>query len=190
MSTTKPKVITAKKLIELLSVDKENQNQAEIDKFYKKLKKEQEIDAEKRRKAMIKEAIKKAKEEEKEDIMKAEEEEKEAIKKAKEEEKEAINKAKEIRQENIIKAKEDKAKNIEKYKKIRVDEMRNKEAKFVKLSKYNIFFKNIQPLIMDMYPGIENRERMGKIGIEWRKHNAMIAKMNGKYGLMNAVSMD
>ena len=168
MSTTKPKVITAKKLIELLSVDKENQNQAEIDKFYKKLKKEQEIDAEKRRKAMIKEAIKKAKEEEKE----------------------AINKAKEIRQENIIKAKEDKVKNIEKYKKIRVDEMRNKEAKFVKLSKYNIFFKNIQPLIMDMYPGIENRERMGKIGIEWRKHNAMIAKMNGKYGLMNAVSMD
>ena len=41
-----------------------------------------------------------------------------------------------------------------------------------------------------MYPGIENSERMGKIAIEWRKHNAMIAKINEKYGLMNAVSMD
>jgi len=55
------------------------------------------------------------------------------------------------------------------------------EKRFVILSKYNIFFKNIQPSIMNMYPGIENRERMGKIGIEWRKHNAIIANIKAKY---------
>jgi len=55
------------------------------------------------------------------------------------------------------------------------------DKRFVILSKYNIFFKNIQPFIMDMYPGIKNKERMGKIGIEWRKHNVIIAKLKDKY---------
>jgi len=29
-----------------------------------------------------------------------------------------------------------------------------------------------------MYHGIENRERLGKICIEWVKHNAIIANLN------------
>jgi len=57
----------------------------------------------------------------------------------------------------------------------------NGDKRFVILSKYNIFFKNMQPFIMEMYPEIKNKERMVKIGIEWRKHNVIISKLKDKY---------
>jgi hypothetical protein len=58
---------------------------------------------------------------------------------------------------------------------------KEEQKRFVILSKYNIFFKNMQSVIMDMYPGIKNKERMGKIGIEWRKHKMIISNLNDKY---------
>ena len=102
-----------------------------------------------------------------------------SIKKVCQEKNEAIQKAKEVKKEAIRKAKEGEKEAIRKAKKAKSD--KNGEENFVKLSKYNIFVREYQKRIMDMYPGIENRERMGKIAIEWRKHNAIIANLKDKY---------
>jgi flagellar biosynthesis/type III secretory pathway protein FliH len=154
MSSEKPKCPTTEKLIKMILVDTVNRDIDGIDNIYKNWKKE---------KASV--SIKKVYQEKNEAIQKAKEVKKEAIRKAKEGEKEAIRKAKESEKEAIKKAKAAK----------------NGEEKIVKLSKYNIFVREYQKRIMEMYPGIENRERMGKIGIEWRKHNAIIANLNDKY---------
>jgi len=157
MSSEKPKCPTTEKLIKMILVDTVNRDIDGIDNIYKNWKKEKASVSIKKVCQEKNEAIQKAKEVKKEAIRKAKEGEKEAIRKAKEGEKEAIRKAK--------KAKSDK----------------NGEENFVKLSKYNIFVREYQKRIMDMYPGIENRERMGKIAIEWRKHNAIIANLKDKY---------
>jgi len=90
-------------------------------------------------------------------------------KELKEIKKEAVKKAKDAVKEANKKIKED----IKKNKKID----KNGEEKVKKLSKYNIFVRDIQPRIMEMYPGIANNERMGKIKLEWDKHKAIIARI-------------
>jgi len=43
------------------------------------------------------------------------------------------------------------------------------------LSKYNIFMKECQPKIKEMYPDISNTERLRKVGEEWAKHKEALA---------------
>ena len=208
-SSVKPKSTTSEILIKLLSVDKEYRDIVLIEKYYIKMRKEQEKEAIQRDKAIKKEAVKKAKEEEKEAVKKAKAVEKEIVKKAKDVEKEAVKKAKDIEQEAVKKAKDDisKAKEVikiakneniksistaieERKKAIKigiennkpsVEKKDNDKERFVILTKYNIFVREYQKRIMEMYPDIKNNERMVKIGIEWRKHNAMIAYITNKY---------
>jgi hypothetical protein len=89
-------------------------------------------------------------------------------KEIKEMKKEATKKKKDDKKGANLKIKEDKKK-----KNIKLDE--NGEEKVKVLSKYNIFVKDIQHRIMDMYPDITNKERMGKIAEEWKKHKEIIA---------------
>ena len=86
---------------------------------------------------------------------------KEAVKKAKEDVKEAKKKNKEAVEKNI--KHDDNGEEI-----VRV------------LSKYQIFVRDIQPRIMDMYPEIPYKERMGKINLEWNKHKAIIARIHNR----------
>ena len=46
-----------------------------------------------------------------------------------------------------------------------------------KLSKYNIFMKECQPKIKEMYPDISNTERLRKVGEEWAKHKEALAAL-------------
>jgi len=89
-------------------------------------------------------------------------------KEIKEMKKEATKKKKDDKKGANQKIKEDKKK-----KNIKLD--KNGEEKVKVLSKYNIFVKDIQNRIMDLYPGITNKERMGKIAEEWKKHKEIIA---------------
>jgi len=54
-----------------------------------------------------------------------------------------------------------------------VDE--NGVEKLKVLSKYNIFMKECQPKIKEMYPDISNTERLRKVGEEWAKHKEALA---------------
>ena len=207
MSSLKPKVNASEILIKLLQVEKVNRDLGLIDKYYNKFKEEAEADAIEREKAIRKEEIKKLKEEEKEAVKKAKEEEKEIVRKAKEViaiAKEAIKIAKEKKKENVRKAMEDRENSIkiviERKKKPteegksgsgskknkKLDE--NAEKKFVILTKYNIFVREYQKRIMELYPGIDNKDRMAKIAIEWEKHKAIIAKLNSEYEVLSVIS--
>jgi hypothetical protein len=41
---------------------------------------------------------------------------------------------------------------------------------------------------MELYPGIDNKDRMVKIAIEWEKHKAIIAKLNSEYEVLSVIS--
>jgi len=207
MSSLKPKENVSEILIKLLQVEKVNRDHFLIYWYYNKFKEEAEADAIEREKAIKKEAINKLKEEEKEIRKKANEEEKEIRKKAKEViaiAKEEIKIAKEKKKETVRKAMEDRENSIkiviEREKKPteegksgsgtkknkKLDE--NGEKKFVPLTKYNIFVREYQKRIMKLYPGIDNKERMVKIAIEWEKHKVIIEKLNSEYEVLSVIS--
>ena len=215
MSSLKPKENVSEILIKLLQVEKVNRDHFLIDWYYNKFKEEAEADAIEREKAIKKEAIKKLKEEEKEAKAKAIKEEKDAKVIARKEEKEAnaiakakaeeaIKIAKILKNERIIKAMEDTENSIKiviegnkkpteegksgsgTKKNKKLDE--NGEKKFVILTKYNIFVREYQKRIMELYPGIDNKERMVKIAIEWEKHKAIIEKLNSEYEVLSVIS--